>query len=49
MGWTQQGYNTQGFNPSLGIKSDYWYVECNGEEDNKVNEILFYHITVYKK
>ncbi len=38
MGWTQQGYNAQGFNPSLGIKSDYWYVECNGEESDEIEE-----------
>lgn len=38
MGWTLQGYNSQGFNPSLGIKSDYWYVECNGEENNEIEK-----------
>jgi hypothetical protein len=38
MEWTEQGFNAQGFNPSLGIKSDYWYVECNGDEDNDVEE-----------
>lgn len=31
MSWTQQGYNAQGFNPSLGFKSDYWHVENNGD------------------
>ena len=44
MGWTQQGYNAQGFNPSLGIKSNYWYVECNGEEDNKIEK--YYELKV---
>jgi hypothetical protein len=38
MGWTEQGFNAQGFNPSLGIKSDYWYVECSGDEENDVEE-----------
>ena len=36
MGWTSQGYNAQGFNPSLGFKSDYWYVVCNVDEDESI-------------
>ena len=38
MGWTQQGYNAQGFNPSLGIKSNYWHVECNGDAIDAVEK-----------
>lgn len=38
MGWTLQGYNAQGFNPSLGFESDYWHVECHGDEDDDVEE-----------
>ncbi|PKV49695.1 hypothetical protein ATE84_1730 [Aquimarina sp. MAR_2010_214] len=38
MGWTQQGYNAQGFNPSFGIKSNFWYVECNGDEDDEIEK-----------
>ena len=38
MGWTQQGYNAQGFNPTLKIKSDYWYVENNGETIGEVEK-----------
>lgn len=36
MGWSQQGYNAQGFNPSLGFGSPYWYVGCNGEDNSNV-------------
>lgn len=38
MGWTQQGYNAQGFNPTLWFKSDYWYVENNGDSIDEVEK-----------
>lgn len=37
MGWTTQGYNA-GFNPTLNIKSDYWYVENSGDSDDEVEK-----------
>lgn len=38
MGWTQQGYNAQGFNPALEFRSDYWYVENNGDNIKAVEK-----------